>query len=97
MYSTNSMLAEQEFDKLQVEPLIRSDTFEVLGITLEAGCMFPEHTSPKDAHILILEGAVDFMIKNRIYRLSAYEALEFEANTKHHVKARTNSRFLIIR
>ena len=97
MYSTNNILFEQGFDKLQVDHLIRSDTYEVLGIILEAGCVFPEHTSPKNAHILVLEGAIDFNINNEEYHLSAYQALDFEANTKHYVKAHTDSRFLIIR
>lgn len=97
MYSINNMLAAQEFNKLQIKHLIRSDSCDLLGITLEAGCIFPEHVSPKDAHILVLEGEIDFNINNEVYHLTAYQVLDFEANTKHYVKAHTNSRFLIIR
>ncbi len=97
MYSTNNLLVEQEFNQLQIKQLIRSESYEVLSITLEADCQFPEHVSPRDAHLLVLQGEIDFKIKNETFRLSTLQALDFEANVKHYVKAITNSRFLIIR
>ena len=97
MYSTTDIFSKKEFSELQVNHLIRSENCEVLSISLEAGSVFPEHTSPKDSHILVLEGAIDFNIRDEIHHLKAYQTMDFEANTKHHVKAHANSRFLIIR
>ena len=97
MYTTNNLLAEQKYRDLQIVQLIRTSDYEVLSVTLEAGAIFPEHSSPKDAHIIVLEGEIYFGINNEVYNLSAQQVFEFEADTKHFVKALTNTKFLIIR
>ena len=55
MYTTINTLLEQDFKKLQVKQLVRTKTYEVLSISLEADHILPEHVSPKDAHLLLLE------------------------------------------
>ena len=97
MYTTNNLLAEQKFKDLQINQLIRTGDYEVLSVTLEAGSMFPEHSSPKDTHIIVLEGEIYFGVNNEIYNLSALQVFNFEADCKHFVKALTNTKFLIIR
>ncbi len=97
MYTTNNTLLEQDFKKLQVKQLIRSKTYEVLSISLEADHILPEHVSPKDAHLLLLEGEINFGIDEQIFNLKAHQVFHFEANKKHFVKALTDSKFLIIR
>ena len=97
MYTTNNLLAEQKYNDLQIVQLIRTSDYEVLSVTLEAGAMFPEHSSPKDTHIIVLEGEIYFGINNEIYNLTAQQVFEFEADTKHFVMALTNTKFLIIR
>ena len=97
MYTTNNLLVEQKFEDLQIKQLIRTSNYEVLSVTLEAGCIFPEHVSPSDTHIIMLEGEIYFGVNNEIYRLSAQQVFDFQANAKHFVKALTNAKFLIIR
>ena len=97
MYTTNNLLAEQKFKDLQIAQLIRTSDYEILSVTLEAGAMFPEHTSPKDTHIIVLEGEIYFGVNNEVYNLSAHQVFDFEADVKHFVKALTNTKFLIIR
>ncbi len=97
MYTTNNTLLEQDFKKLQVKQLVRTKTYEVLSISLEADHILPEHVSPRDAHLLLLEGEIYFGIDNQIFNLKAHQVFHFEANKKHFVKALTNSKFLIIR
>ena len=97
MYTTNNLIAEQKFKDLQIAQLIRTSGYEVLSVTLEAGAMFPEHSSPKHTHLIVLEGEIYFGINNEIYNLTAQQVFEFEADTKHFVKALTNTKFLIIR
>ena len=97
MYTTNNLLVEQKYEDLQLEQLIRTTTYEVLSVTLEAGSMFPEHSSPSDTHIIMLEGEIYFGVNNEIYHLSAQQVFDFQANAKHFVKALTNAKFLIIR
>ena len=97
MYTTNNILAELDYNDLQVKQLVRTPSYEVLSVSLEAGGLFPEHTSPTDAQILVLEGEVYFGIDNEIFPLEKYQIFSFKAMQKHYVKALTNTKFLIIR
>ena len=97
MYTTNNILAEQDYKRLQIKHLIRTDAYEVLSISLEADHIFPEHVSPKDAHLVLLEGEIYFGIDNQVFNLKAHQVFHFEANKKHYVKAISNSKFLLIR
>jgi quercetin dioxygenase-like cupin family protein len=97
MYTTNKLLAEQAFNQLQVKHIIKTPTFEVLTVSLEAGSLFPEHVSPKNSYLLMLEGEIHFNIDNRTFHLKPQEVFDFPANTKHFVEALTNSKFVIIR
>ena len=97
MYTTNNLLAEQAFEQLKVKHLITSPAFEVLSISLEEGSTFPEHVSPKNSYLMMLEGEIHFNIDNRTFHLTPQQVFDFPANTKHYVKALTNAKFLIIR
>ncbi|MGI9548059.1 MAG: cupin domain-containing protein [Flavobacteriaceae bacterium] len=97
MYTANNILAEQEYKDLQVKHLVRSDTYEVLSISLEEGCLFPEHISPRDCSLLVLEGEIVLSVDTNEYKLHRHQVFDFKANVPHHVKALVNSKFLIIR
>ena len=97
MYTTNNTLAELDYNDLQIKQLVRTSSFEVLSVSLEAGALFPEHVSPTDAQILVLEGELYFGIDNEIFPLEKYQIFGFKAMKKHYVKALTNTKFLIIR
>lgn len=97
MYTMNNILAKQDFKKLQIKHLIRSDAYEVLSVSLEADHILPEHVSPKDAHLVLLEGEINFGIDNQVFNLRKHQVFYFGANKKHFVKALTNSKFLLIR
>jgi quercetin dioxygenase-like cupin family protein len=85
------------YDALQIKKLTTSDTLEILGISLEKGRSFPEHTSPRDAHLVVLEGQIQFHIQGETYDLGRMELFQFPGDTKHSVDALENSKFLIIR
>ena len=97
MYTANNILHKQEFKGLQIKKLVKSEDYEVLSISLEAGHIFPEHVSHKDAHFVLLEGEVYFGIEDQVINLVPFQVLDFKAHTKHYVKALTDSKFLIIR
>ncbi len=97
MYTTNNTLLEQEIDKLQIRQLEKNESYEILSISLEAGCMFPEHISYKDAKLLMLQGEVYFGIEQEIVPLSPFQIFEIPRDKKHFVKALVDSKFLIIR
>lgn len=76
---------------------LKNDAFEILSISLEKGAVLPEHTSPRDAFLVVLEGALDFNIDGRVFSLESLEDFSFPRNAAHWVEAREDSRFLIIR
>ncbi|MBC2839289.1 cupin domain-containing protein [Robiginitalea sp. SC105] len=97
MYQKDDTILRQPMDQLQIRRLSVENTPEVLSISLEKAAVFPEHVSPRDALLVVLEGSIDFQIRDASYRLDRLEALRFERDTPHRVTACTDSKFLIIR
>ncbi len=96
MYQINETINNQGFNKLQVSKL-NNEPAETLLITLEKDAIFPEHTSPRDAHLIVLEGEIKFHINSGVFHLKTHQDFKFPKETPHWVKALENSKFLIIR
>lgn len=97
MYIVKDTIRNQGFNKLEVAKLAKTDTLEVLGISLEKDTIFPEHTSPSDAQLIVLEGDIDFHIQGRTFHITEQQNFSFPKKIAHWVKANENSKFLIIR
>ncbi|MEX0274712.1 MAG: cupin domain-containing protein [Flavobacteriaceae bacterium] len=97
IYTINDSMATQSYQKLQVQKLSDGHPFEVISITLEKGTVFPEHTSPKNAQLILLEGDIEFHIHGIGHPLKRQQYLSFPKDVPHWVKANENSKFLIIR
>ncbi len=97
MYKIDNTIKVQEYDKLQVQKLSKNDAFEILNISLEKEAVFPEHTSPTDAQLIVLEGDIFFHINEETFHLTAQQHFSFPKETAHWVKANENSKFLIVR
>lgn len=97
MYTINKNFSEQQFHKLQVQQLVKTETFEVLGISLEKGSLFPEHTSPRDAHLMVLEGDIQFHINGNEYQLRQQAVFHFPKAVTHWVRANEDTKFIIVR
>ncbi|MEK6152251.1 cupin domain-containing protein [Flavobacteriaceae bacterium 3-367] len=97
MYQTSHKIDELECSNLKVEKLFFNAPTEVLAISLEEGKEFPEHSSPRDAFLVMLEGQVLFYINDREYPLRKHQTFNFPAEKLHAVKAIENAKFLIIR
>ena len=97
MYTINNAITLQPFDKLQVHKLVKTDALEILSISLEKNEVFPEHTSPTDAQLIVLEGEIVFHINGEPFHLSKHQHFNFPKENKHWVQAIENSKFLIIR
>ncbi|NNL01552.1 MAG: cupin domain-containing protein [Eudoraea sp.] len=96
-YTIGNQIADQPFDKLQIKKIVNTDTLEILSISLEKGTIFPEHTSPRDAQLIVLEGDIVFHINKTSYPLRTQQNFNFPKATPHSVMANENSKFLIIR
>lgn len=97
MYKINNQVIEQEYKKLQVQVLTKTPKYDVLSISLEKDAIFPEHSSPTDAQLIVLEGAIVFYINGESYHLIAHQHFSFPEHVEHWVKAKENSKFLIVR
>lgn len=82
---------------LTVKKMFTNSTSEVILITLEKDAVFPEHTSPKDALLVVLEGTINFYIENNTMLLNTNQVYSFKKEIQHHVIAKENSKFLIVR
>ena len=97
MYEINNTVRDSVIDGLTVTVLSRSETCETLLITLEKGKLFPEHTSPREALLVLLEGSIVFSISAKEFQIEKSQSFVFPAHEKHHVLAKEDAKFLIIR
>ncbi|RAJ10032.1 cupin domain-containing protein [Arenibacter echinorum] len=97
MYTINDQIKNQEYNKLQVNKLVKTEALEILNISLEKDAIFPEHTAPTDAQLIVLEGRIIFHINGKSYFISGQQHFSFPKNVPHWVSAEENSKFLIIR
>jgi len=97
MYNCKNTILEQPFEKLNVQKLSTSPDLDILSISLEKNTVFPEHTSPRNAYLIVLEGEIVFHIKSKSYHILAQQHFQFEKEEPHWVDAVQNSKFLIVR
>jgi len=97
MYIISDEIKTQKYDKLQIKKLVNKATLEILCIALEKDALFPGHTSPRDAELIVLEGSIEFRISETTYNLTTQQHFNFPKETVHSVLAMENSKFLIIR
>ena len=97
MYQVKNTIASQHFDKLQVQKLAKTAVLEILSISLEKGAIFPEHSSPTDAQLVMLEGDIIFHINEESFHLKKQQHFSFPKEKKHWVKANEDTKFLIVR
>lgn len=93
----DNTIAQQPFEDLQVEQLTKTSSLEILSISLAKNAIFPKHSSPKDVHLVVLEGSIDFHIENQIITLTAQQHFGFSKETEHLVMANEDTKFLVIR
>jgi len=97
MYTINNNINEVEYKGLNASKLLEMNAKEILQISLEKNAIFPNHTSPADVQLLLLEGSISFFINKNEYQISKHQVFNFPKNEEHWVKANENSKFLIIR
>ena len=97
MYQVRDTIKSQLFEKLKVQKIAKTDALEILSISLEKDAVLPEHTSPTDAQLIVLEGDIIFHINQEPFHLKGQQHFSFPKEVPHWVKANENSKFLIIR
>ena len=97
MYTINNKINETDFSALQAGKILDIDAKEVLFISLEKGAVFPKHSSPRDANLLVLEGTISFHINNKVYSIAPNQIFNFPKNQEHWVETYESSKFIVIR
>tara|TARA_R110000765_G_scaffold425773_2_gene539531 strand:- start:7785 stop:8078 length:294 start_codon:yes stop_codon:yes gene_type:complete len=97
MYTVLNTIKSQGFNKLQLQKLAKNESFEILSITLEKGAVFPTHTSPMEALLIVIEGEIVFHIRDEEYHLRNQQHFSFPKEIEHWVNANENSKFIIVR
>ena len=97
MNEIQGIINTQNYNKLNIDKLAKNGSYEILHISLEKDAIFPEHTSPTNAQLIVLEGAISFHIDQKSYTLHKHQYLGFAKEVKHWVQAKENANFLIIR
>lgn len=97
MYKINDTINLTSYKGLKAGKLLDLNAKEILLISLEENSIFPEHTSPTNAHVLVLEGTITFFINTQEYKLTKHQVFNFPKDEPHWVKASESSKFLIIR
>ncbi|MBT8273646.1 MAG: cupin domain-containing protein [Bacteroidia bacterium] len=97
MYTISDTINTRSFQGLQVAKIMDLNAREIIQVHLEADAIFPTHTSPTDAYILVLEGEINFYINSDKFILKKHQFFDFPKKEEHWVEATKNSIFLIIR
>lgn len=97
MYIINDKINLTDFQGLNASKIHELNAKEMLHISLEKNSVFPKHTSPTDALLVLLEGKIKFHINASEYQIVQHQLFDFPKNEEHWVEAQENSKFLIIR
>ncbi|NAS10490.1 cupin domain-containing protein [Poritiphilus flavus] len=97
MFEINNSINNLGYRQLLLQKLVKTNNLEILLISLEKGTVFPDHSSPKDAELVVLEGLIDFHIRKRVYQLKKHQHFSFPKEEVHSVTALEDTKFLIIR
>lgn len=94
-------LIEYKEEKANSRFILKGIETGMLLVALKKGNTLPEHVSSRDAVICVLEGEVDFIInikgEKKPFLLCRGEIFPFQANEKHEVLAKEDSKLMIIK
>ena len=82
---------------VQVSKLVDEANYEVLMIAMEKDAELPPHVANNDAHLIVLDGNIQFHINEEKIELGPQQLLNFSKQTTHWVKAIIDSKFLVIK
>ena len=94
---TISNITDKAFDGLKVEKLLKSDTCETILIRIESNHTLPNHTTPKEALLIMQYGEAIFKINGKTFNLKKGDNFSIPVNVEHSVTANTDSILLLIR
>jgi quercetin dioxygenase-like cupin family protein len=92
-------LKELDFsaERIVTKAIAGTENFKIVQLVLSEGQELKTHTTPVDAVLLIIEGTVEYQEESGTILLKEQDVYQIRKNIPHSVKAKTNSRLLLIR
>ncbi len=90
-------ISNRPFDGLKVEKLLKNNQVETLMIMIEQGHELPNHTTSKEALLIMHQGEAVFYINQQEILLTSGITFTIPVNQVHSVKAKKDSILFIIR
>ena len=84
-------------DAVNFRNVFETENGGVALVGFKAGQKLDTHTAPAEVMITVLEGSIDFTMLDRTHTLNAGEFLLMGANVPHSVKAKKNSKVMIVK
>lgn len=91
-------LPDSSFEEsLKSEIIFNSGDRKIVQLRMKKDAILPEHHSPVDTCLLVIQGEISFSMGGKDYSLSENMFLNFPAMEKHSVKCIEDSVFLLYR
>jgi len=85
-------------DERQIKPIFKNDNCTILQLVFKKGQGLPEHTTPIDALLQVIEGECELTMSGNTYILKANDVIVLPKGELHEVWAKTmNTRLLLTR
>ncbi len=85
-------------DQKQIKPIFKNDNCTILQLVFKKGQGLPEHTTPIDALLQVIEGECELTMSGNTYLLKTNDAIVLPKEEIHEVWAKTmNTRLLLTR
>ncbi|MCF6346679.1 MAG: cupin domain-containing protein [Flavobacteriaceae bacterium] len=76
-------------DKRQIKPIFKNDNCTILQLVFKKGQGLPEHTTPIDALLQVIEGECELTMNGNTYILKTNDAIVLPKGEIHEVWAKT--------
>jgi quercetin dioxygenase-like cupin family protein len=85
-------------DERQIKPIFKNDNCTILQLVFKKGQGLPEHTTPIDALLQVIEGECELTMSGNTYILKVNDVIVLPKGEIHEVWAKTmNARMLLTR
>ena len=86
----------KDSDKPIVEKIYNERGTKLIAVGLKKGVELAEHTAPSKAKLIMVQGEVDFNMKNESFRFAALDTYDIPLNVKHTVVGVEDAVFVLL-
>ncbi len=90
-------LVDYKEESINAKVLLKKEDSALLLIAIKKDQLMPDHISPTDAFLYVIEGEVEFRTKNNNYEVDKNEIFAIKANEPHCVFGKQDSKIMVVR